>query len=979
MNPRLRWTVWICLAIVLATSLTGCTGCNQDPLVKRKKALDDIDKKKKKEKRKEDFDLKPVKTVPADEVAVRPFAKPGHWLTTIHEIKANNFNFPAQLHTGATDSRGQPYHVESTQYVLQGSRPAKLAKGQGRLFETTYFVPREGAMPSKVIWLNRELRAARGGRLVTPPDRSPITAMPGYQYYFVVLSSTPSRYGFLQRLTAMNTPTSKEFEDETLLYYRVLQPQVDRFVPLPSNALTWTCISYLLLDDLDQSRFTPPQERALLDWLHWGGQVIISGPNSLDKLKGSFLEDYLPAQSGDTIEIDPAAIEELNKHWSLPSHPRSGRTRRLEVLPQTPMIGVALHQHPDAVPLANTANLVLERRIGQGRIVVSSFSLTDRYFMQWGASYDSFFNACLLRRPRREFIGNNTGLELLNTVWKDFPGVLAKDPRLVTTQRYFTRDIGHALARNSAAVEPGEEKNLHALEASDTAAVSDPRTADNSVAMRSSNSAEGNWHFDGYPSRLNYGLGAWNDRSGASDAARQSLEDAAGISIPQSGFVLRVLALYLLILAPVNWGLFRMIGRVEWAWMAAPVIAIVGAFVVARTAQLDIGFARSVTEVVVAEVHGDYPRAHVTRYSALYTSLSTGYDFVFDDNSAVAQPFGSIDFRPDTGESVHTVTMHREGNLRFGGIQVISNSIGYMHCEQHADLGGVFSLTGNDTQGFQINNGSKFSLKGAGILRGGQPRRVAGARVDGPVQAAWVGDLKAGSFAPLTFVDLPSGTNQLPQWDDALATLSYNRQAKALLERLDANHNKVIDRREAAGDPELSDKFNLVDIDGVPDQPPDGRLVDAEIKHWCRKTRAGEVSIGQLVELASQGLTLDEGEVRLIAYSDDEIPGMTIRPSAAQVMRRTLFVVHLRRAPMSPAVRDVNCKADLTDEKERKLDEKDLEDPDQDDAVQGNAAQGNAGTEQDADGKGDEKPTDDGADDSKPSDSKPSDSKPSDN
>ncbi len=922
-------------AIMLATSLPGCTGCNQDPLVKRKQELDDIDKEKKKKEPKKDFEIEPIKTVPADDLIVRPLAKPGHWLTTFHEIKANNFNFSAQLVTSTTDERGNPFPVDSTSYVLQGTRPAKLAKGQARRFETTHFVPRAGALTTETVWFNGELRASRGGRLVVQPSRDPMTAMPGYQYYFMVLSSSPGRYGFLQRLSAINTPTDGEFEDDTLLYYRVLQPVIDRFVPLPSNPLTWTCVSYVLLDDLDPSRFTPAQQQALLDWLHWGGQVIISGPNSLDKLKGSFLEDYLPAQSGETVEIDAAAIAELNDYWSLPpksdagpsKQPAAGRSeptrkasRKLELQPQVPLFGVALTAHPDAAPVAGTAQLVWERRIGQGRIVATSFSLTDRYLMNWGASYDSFFNGCVLRRPRREFVKAvipSTAFEVASTRWVDL-NLSAKDSRLITTQRYFTRDVGHYTENREPAREPGEETSLVEQMLEGTAG-----TAGGNAAARRADRDRGrprlaataeatnveDWHNDAYPPRLNYGMGAWNDRSGASDAARQALEDAAGISIPQGDFVLRVLALYLLVLAPLNWGLFRMIGRVEWAWAAAPLIAIVGAFVVVRTAQLDIGFARSVTEVVVAEVHGDYPRALVTRYSAMYTSLSTGYDFVFEDDAALAQPLGDVDFKPDQGATTHTVTMHREGDLRFGGIQVASNSIGYMHSEQHADLGGVFALSGDAEQGWQISNGSRFNLSGAGILRG---------EAEGLVSGAWVGELPAGARMPLAFETLPAGRRQLAQWDQVLATLSYRRQADALLQRLDTNSDNTIDRNEAAADAQVLGVFDR--IDGASRVPRDGRWSADEVTHWCRQTRAGEVSVGQLVELASQMLALPEGEVRLIAWSDDEIPGMTIRPDAAQVMRRTLFVVHLKRAPMTPAVPDRNGKADVTSEVERPLD-----------------------------------------------------------
>ena len=44
---------------------------------------------------------------------------------------------------------------------------------------------------------------------------------------------------------------------------------------------------------------TPIQQDAMLDWLHFGGQLVVSGPGSMDLLRGSFLDNYLPA---DTIE-----------------------------------------------------------------------------------------------------------------------------------------------------------------------------------------------------------------------------------------------------------------------------------------------------------------------------------------------------------------------------------------------------------------------------------------------------------------------------------------------------------------------------------------------------------------------------------------------------------------------------------------------------------------------------------------------------
>jgi len=62
---------------------------------------------------------------------------------------------------------------------------------------------------------------------------------------------------------------------------------------------------------------------------------------------------------------------------------------------------------------------------------------------------------------------------------------------------------------------------------------------------------------------------------------------------------------------------------------------------VVRLAQLDIGFARSQTEIAMLETYGGHPRGHLTRYTALYTSLATNYTLRSDDPATVILPFAS--------------------------------------------------------------------------------------------------------------------------------------------------------------------------------------------------------------------------------------------------------------------------------------------------------------------------------------------------
>ena len=120
------------------------------------------------------------------------------------------------------------------------------------------------------------------------------------------------------------TPT----KPKTPIMYNVVTLAAGPTVALPDNPLTWTSIAYMLWDEVDPGDpMSPDQKKALVDWIHWGGQLIISGPDSLDLLKGSFLEPYLPATNGgpDKIAADDPAIAELNKHWmvSTPKVPAS--------------------------------------------------------------------------------------------------------------------------------------------------------------------------------------------------------------------------------------------------------------------------------------------------------------------------------------------------------------------------------------------------------------------------------------------------------------------------------------------------------------------------------------------------------------------------------------------------------------------------------------------------------------------------------
>lgn len=894
-KPR-RWWPWLLLLL----ALPGCRGCRGDGLAENDKKSD----QQQLEKPKEDFQMPSCVTVPHDASFAFPTAKPGHWVTVRHEVVANNFDFSGELWTASSNNAGVPFEVENTRFQLRAVRPAPLPKGESRFLDVNYYIPHVASdSPSTGVWLWAEVRGMRGGRTVEG-DANKVYTMPAYQYYLLVLADEPDRYGYLKHLTSVSAPTSDDLGLDSWLYYRVLLPPIDRFAPLPAHSLTWSSIAYIVWDDIDPAILTAEQEQGLLDWLHWGGQLVISGPRSLEKMRGKFLEALLPALPEGLMEVDPLALRELNGHWSLVDA-RTDQPLEVSVAPGQPLVAVRLRKAAEADFLPGTGELVAERRVGAGRIVVTAFSLTDRAIVNWG-SFDSFFNACLLRRPRRSFEAHQM---MANTRLADYHPTLAGDSRVTTTLRYFTRDIGHFTA-GPQGLEPTEEPLP--LYAGDSSAAGplvspEPRVAEQpqprdaagtEVAsdVPARNPRDGTPHFNGYPHRIT-GVAGWNDRSGASDAARQALKDAAGISIPRGRFVLRVLLVYLVVLVPLNWAVFRSVGRVEWAWFAAPLIAVVAAVAVVRFAQLNIGFARSVTELSVVELQAGYPRAHVTRYMALYTSLSTSYSLEFDPSAdTLAQPFGAAtDYHRSASDPVSTVTLRRDRRFRMENFQVSSNKTGIVHCEQMCHLGGSVRLTRDADAGYRLHNDTLLQLRDAGVLHRTE---------DGRLQGAYLGDVPAGNSVPVLLqqnLRIP----HLPQWTSP-AVLSYEMQQRALLRQYDSDGDGRLQRNEARG--ELATQFARLDRDG--DQVWDA----SEIIAWCRLSRAGELSLGQMVELASQGLVIAPGEMRLVGWTDTPIGGLSIRPGAAQESSRTLVLVHLLRGSLPLPRPDLNRKADVVDE-----------------------------------------------------------------
>jgi hypothetical protein len=817
-RPPLKVQYWV-LALVLAAVAVGSVavltwrGCGwEDPLTAAEREAEEKKKQAEADKKKEiDPKVESVVMRPGEPQSARQFVKPGHWTTASQQMKALYENFVGETQVGMVSRRdGQDvaYAIDFTPFVLRASRPVTLSKGRPKDVETTLLVP----PVARTMQVRTELVERGFGRTI-PPSLLPVTPMPTYQYYFVVLAKEPARYTFVKTIDSVKVPFDGETELDDAddpVHYQVAMLGVDRTVPLSDSPLTWTSIAYVLWDEVDPALFTPEQERALVDWLHWGGQLVINGPDSLDLLGGSFLEPYLPATGGGSRSIaagDPA-LDELNGRWMISTPLLPDRP----LVPTRPWSGIHLNVQPGGTPVISTGSLLVERPVGRGRIVVSAMQLAERDLVNWQSGFQSLFNACILRRPPREYREGKFGGVTL--AWAD-PKLADRrlDARLTTNMAYMARDLG-------------VDTSYRFIEVDDSAAWQN----------QFGNTGEFGPIREYRPPEQIGGIGAWNDFSATADAARAALKEAAGVEVPNTSFVVLWLAAYLILLVPLNWLVFHALGRIEWAWIAAPIIAIAGAFVVIRQAQLDIGFVRAQTEIGLLELQPDYERGHLTRYTSLYTSLSTTYDLEFDSLTAVAAPFpSSRDESRFRGMSRSICDFHRYDKSRLTGVFVSSNTANLVHSEQMFPLEGAIRLGKSTVQNRpQIENRSKFHLKSVAVVQ--RPTREDEARGRTELVGTWIGELRPGESAAVSFASRVPATKEKPAFTDE-------------------------------------------------------RAAEERLQHSAR------LNLEPTFQLALDAKNIEPGEKRLVARIDEVLPGETVEPAASQVRGATLVVVHLEYAP----------------------------------------------------------------------------------
>ncbi len=250
---------------------------------------------------------------------VLPYVKTNHWNTLSLEMRANLSGYDGYLRSAPVKLLEMPHAIayRASDARLMQDQTQRLSL---QLMFPTYFkelsveLTRPDAIRADVLW------------------SAPLLKLEPHQMLVQILSQDPNLYSNWTKLNAV-LPSSGDKDVASMdkqRYYRTVLPQTPEKPSLSSHPLTWTTMSHVIWDDYGPELLNSGQQQAMVDWLHWGGQLVIvsSVGASLAPLQESFLGPYLPATSSGRKHsaAGPTDLEILSKAYPPPMWP--GRVSR---------------------------------------------------------------------------------------------------------------------------------------------------------------------------------------------------------------------------------------------------------------------------------------------------------------------------------------------------------------------------------------------------------------------------------------------------------------------------------------------------------------------------------------------------------------------------------------------------------------------------------------------------------------------------
>jgi hypothetical protein len=667
---------------------------------------------------------------------VLPFVKANHWATISLELRANTEDYEGFL-------QSMPVRLQGMAHELVFRRESRLLKEQRARLALQMVMPE----------VPKEWRIDMAHPDALRPDSSwqaSLSTLPPHQMLVVILSKEgTNQFANWSRLTATipgSTDRSATPDIDKERYYRLVLPIEPDHPQLSAHPLTWTTISHVIWDEQAPDVLSVSQQEALVDWLHWGGQLILTGGagQSFSLFRESFLGPYLPADAtGETISLAEADLKPLADSYPPPSRPSNPDDQaepvpltRAETVerhgklyqpaepihpgPNRPVMLSALAPRPGAatIPLGEASPHVMavERRVGRGRVTMLTINPNDPALQAW-PGLDTLVRRVILRRPEEPVIsaGGTDGYR----VYRPKRGRLRSWD--LSWYRITSRDAGSI----------GENPDVVAAASRAPGSSQQGQTGTPSSGINAALDAQS--------------TSDWRDDTRIPRLARDLLEQASGISIPSSRFVLQIILAYLLAVVPLNWLICRVgFRRREWAWFLVPLIAIGFAVSVERVAARDLGYETASDEIDLLEMQSAYPRAHLTRLGSLYTAGRSQFSITYpNDPTALALPLDSG--RSIRGEEVSVSAFQSYPVPGLLGLAVQPRSLSLFRAEEMLSLAGSIRLEGDTGKG-RIVNDSELELRDAILIDVGR---------DDDHHERYLGTIKPGGELEIGEDDLP--------------------------------------------------------------------------------------------------------------------------------------------------------------------------------------------------------------------------------
>jgi hypothetical protein len=764
-----------------------------------------LEKRKKiTEKVKPPFEFFRSQVAPFD---VLPYVKAGQWNTISLDLRANLADFEGILETSPVRLVGMPHEIRFR-------RNARLLKEQQGKLSLQMMLPQV----TKEIGLElTQPNAVRG----EAGWKASLLRLEPHQMLIPILSLEPNDYQGFTKLPCM-LPFSGDTDANAIdrnRYYRLVIPLApEKGSLLSTHPLTWSAISHVIWDNYNPDLLNVGQQSAMIDWLHWGGQLVIvggAGP-SLTPLQDSFLGPYLPAYpSGKNALLTDPELEALSEAFpppttrgawerSIDGDPNSHGQAPPRYQPPSPihvapgksiyLTGLTPLEGSTSIPLNDAGGHLIgvERRVGRGRIMMLTFKPTDPALLKW-EGLTTFIQRIVLQRPDESN---------WDSVRHGYPMLGGPD---LSSLRYLGRDLGAP----AVAIPQGD-----------------------AAAMGSSEFS---------PPRLP--VASWLDFSEMPVRTKGALEKASGITIPGSNFVLSIVLGYILALVPLNWLLCRFVlRRKELAWVFAPILAFGFAIAVERAAAYDMGFDSACDEVDLLEIQGDYHRAHLSRFNALYSTGRTQFTISYPNNpTALALPMDMG--RGLRGDAVVHSIWQTTPEPALIDLPVQPRSLAMFRAEEMVNLPGGCTLS-KQGDSYSVLNSTNLELRDAVLVR-------------------------------------VAAHNQ-PQERYKLGTLAAGAEAKGVKLEPVAPKRETADTRETAPTPDW--------------------VTIVKTKNAVSSMKPAEQFL-ELLRSYDWNRPEDAGEWRLVAWSPKTQPGQTILPKVDRTRGFQLVVAHLSYNEEPPATK----------------------------------------------------------------------------